>query len=84
LQYLNTVCVAAITSTLRGVPSEVPLSPDLGLPKVCAVNLHNIFTIPRSEIGPYLVSLPDPVMNQVDRALVFALGVGENRDEGAL
>lgn len=79
LPHLSTVTVAAVTSTSRGAPSEVRLGPDEGLPRLCAVNLHNVFTLPRKDVGPFIASLPDEVMARVDRALVFALGVGERR-----
>jgi mRNA interferase MazF len=77
VDHLGTVTVAAITSTRRGVASEVGLGPELGLPKACAANLHNVVTIPKDEIGPYITALPDAVMAQVDRAIAFALGLGE-------
>ena len=77
LPHLSTVTVAAVTSTARGAPSEVKLGPDEGLPRPCAVNLHDVFTLPRQDVGPYIASLPDEVMGRLDRALVFALGVGE-------
>ncbi len=76
--HLNTVTVAAITSTRRGVASEVALGPEHGLPKPCAANLHNVFTLSKDEIGPFIAALPQEVMARVDRALVFALGVGES------
>lgn len=78
LSHLPTATIAAITSTVRGVASEVELGPREGLPKVCAVNLHNVFTVPNSELGPYLTTLPAEIMARVDLALVFALGVGES------
>lgn len=40
LAYLSTVTVAPITSTMRGVPSEVLLNADDGMKTPCAVNLH--------------------------------------------
>jgi mRNA interferase MazF len=44
--YLSTVTVAPITSTVRGVPSEVVLDVDDGMKARCAVNLFNAVTIP--------------------------------------
>jgi mRNA interferase MazF len=40
LAYLGTVTVAPITSTIRGVPSEVLLNQEDGMKAPCAVNLH--------------------------------------------
>lgn len=77
LGHLGTVTVAAVTSTVRGVASEVALGVSDGLPRPCAINLHNVFTLPKAETGPYVATLSAEVMLQVDRALVFALGVGD-------
>jgi hypothetical protein len=41
------------------------------------VNLHNVFTLPKTEPGPFVTALPVGVMARVDQALAFALGVGE-------
>ena len=80
--HLGTVTVAAITPTRRGVASEVALGPEHGLPKTCAANLHNVLTIPKDEVGPFIAALPDEVMAQVDRAIAFALGLGERASTG--
>jgi len=44
IAYLATVTVAPITSTVRGVPSEVLLTEEDGMKTSCAVNLHNVGT----------------------------------------
>ena len=41
----NAVTVAEVTSTIRGIPVEVELGPEDGLPKKCVVNLDTIATI---------------------------------------
>lgn len=79
LGHLTTVTVAALTRTIREVASEVVLGPEHGLPAKCAANLHNVFTLRRNDLGAYITTLPAEVMSRVDRALVFALGVGERR-----
>lgn len=75
--HLGSLTVAAITSTRRGARSEVDLDASHGLPKPCAVNLHNVATIGRSEVGAHIATLSDDAMAMVDAALQFALGVGE-------
>lgn len=77
LGHLGTVTVAALTRTVRDVASEVRLGAEQGLPQPCVVNLHHVFTLPKTEIGPFLATLSPDVMTLVDRAFVFALGVGE-------
>ena len=45
LSALHTATVAAITSTLRGAPTEVMVSREEGLKQVSCVNLTNVFTV---------------------------------------
>jgi mRNA interferase MazF len=76
LEYLSRVTVAPITSTRRGVPSEVPLDAEDGMNGPCAVNLHNIVTVSRDVLGRRVASLDDDRMRQVCAAIGFALGCG--------
>ena len=71
---LSRITVAPVTSTIRGVASEVVLGPDDGMKDACAVNLHNIVTVPRAELGRLVVSLDARKMDQVCSAIAFALG----------
>jgi mRNA interferase MazF len=77
LGHLATVTVATLSRTIREVASEVLVGPEHGLPAKCAANLHNVFTLRRKDLGAFVATLPPDVMARVDRALVFALGVGE-------
>ncbi len=43
--YLFTVTVVPVTSTIRGVPSEVVLNEEDGMKFPCAVNLHDAVTV---------------------------------------
>jgi mRNA interferase MazF len=72
--YLSRVTVAPITSTIRGVPSEVALGPDDGMKKPCAVNLHNVMTVSQANLGRRVAELSPSRMRQVCAALAFALG----------
>jgi mRNA interferase MazF len=74
ISYLASVSVAPITSTIRGVPSEVPLGPDDGMKQACVVNLHNVVTIRKDALGRRLAQLGEARMAQVCAALAFALG----------
>jgi mRNA interferase MazF len=49
--YLSAVTVAPITSTIRGVPSEVLLTEADGMKGTCAVNLHNVVTVSKAHLG---------------------------------
>ena len=48
--HLATVTVAPITSTIRGVPSEVILDVEDGMKGRCAVNLHNAVTVAQARL----------------------------------
>lgn len=76
LGHLGTVTVAPITSTVRGVPSEVILDVDDGMKGRCAINLHNAVTIAQARLGRGVSSLSTARMEEVCEALRFALGCG--------
>jgi mRNA interferase MazF len=71
---LHTVTVAAVTSTLRGSPTEVELGVDDGLKGTSCVNLCNIFTIRQDALRTYVGSVNAEKMRSVCRALAVACG----------
>jgi mRNA interferase MazF len=71
---MTSITVASITSTIRGIPTEVILSPKDGLPQDCAVNCDNIHTVSKALIGPFITHLPSEKMRAVRAAIEFALG----------
>lgn len=73
LLYLARVTVAPITSTIRGVPSEVALGVEDGMRQPCAVNLHNLVTVAPARLGPRLARLDSERMRRVCAALAFSL-----------
>ena len=74
--YLATVTVAPITSTIRGVPSEVVLDTEDGMKAPCAVNLHNAMTISQERLGRRVGKLKTARMDEICAALAFSLGCG--------
>ena len=74
IAYLSTVTVAPITSTIRGVPSEVLLNEEDGMKARCAVNLHNAVTISQGRLGNRVARLGSLRMTEVCAALRFSLG----------
>jgi mRNA interferase MazF len=72
--HLATVTIAPITSTIRGVPSEVILDIDDGVKSRCAVNLHNAVTIAQARLGRRVGALSAERMREVCAALAFSLG----------
>ena len=77
LGLLGTATVAPITSTIRGVPSEVVLDVNDGMKNRCVVNLHNVATVSHARIGKRVASLSAARMGEVCRALGYALGCGD-------
>jgi mRNA interferase MazF len=71
---LGSVTVAPITSTIRGVDSEVMLGLEDGMKAPCALNFHNVMTVRKSAIGRRVASLSPERMGQVCAALNYALG----------
>jgi mRNA interferase MazF len=67
IAYLTTVTVAPITSTIRGVPSEVLLGEEDRMKKPCAVNLHNAVTVSQSRLGKRVARLDSSRMVQICR-----------------
>lgn len=72
--HLQNVTVAPITSTVRGIPSEVMVGPDHGLKRASAINLDNVATVPKAGLRSFVGVAPPEVMGQVREALLFALG----------
>lgn len=69
---MTKVTVAPITSTVKGLTSEVPVGPGNGLDHDCAVSLDNVVTIPVSRVGRtvgYLSALQEA---ELARAIVLA------------
>lgn len=74
IAYLSTVTVAPITSTIRGVPSEIVLNEEDGMKARCAVNLHNAVTISQNRLGRRVAQLSSFRMGEICLALGFSLG----------
>jgi mRNA interferase MazF len=72
--YLSTVTVAPITSTIRGVPSEVILNEEDGMKAPCAVNLHNAITVSQNRLGKRVAQLSSIRMQEICGALRFSVG----------
>ena len=74
LPLLRTAIVAPITSTIRGLPSEVVVGPDEGLRHDSAINLDHVQTVEQRQLRRYVGSLSPDKMRQVCRALAIATG----------
>ena len=69
------VTVAPVSRRIRGIRAEVPLGPEDGLPRRCAVNLDSMTTIPIDALQRHISSLRVDKLQAVDSAIRFALGL---------
>ena len=69
----TSVTVTPITRTIRGIPVEVPLGKEDGMPVPCVVNTDDILTIPKARLTERLTTLSSEKMRAVAKAIVFAL-----------
>jgi mRNA interferase MazF len=74
--HLSRVTVAPITTTIRGLSTEVEVGPENGLEDPSVVSCDNVVTIPKDRLGERLgLLLPaqEPALTQAIRA-AFDLG----------
>ena len=74
LEYLGEVTIAPVTTTIRGIPSEVPVSEADGFPRSSAINLDHVQTVSRGKIEGLITTLAPNRMREIRVALLFALG----------
>jgi mRNA interferase MazF len=56
-QYLAKVMVAEVTTTIRGIPQEVPLGRREGLERPSVANLDNVHVVARSRLSELIGAL---------------------------
>ena len=71
---LHSVVVAPVTTRVRVIPTEVPLTEEDGLPRTCAVNFDNVFTLRRERLRERICALTAARLDQVCQAYRFAVG----------
>jgi mRNA interferase MazF len=74
--HLNTVTVAPITTTVRGLSTEVTVDGENGLAAPCVVSCDNITTIPTAALGAQIGVLLEPQ----ERALTDAIAAAFDLD----
>jgi mRNA interferase MazF len=72
---LANVTVAAVTGTIRELPTEVPLGPEHGLSREGVVNSDNLFTVPKTSLGRRRGELDPASLDRLRKALRIALDV---------
>ena len=74
IDYLNEIIVIPITRTIRGLATEVVLTPNDGMPVVSALNFDHVALAQRQRIGAVICNLPEDRWIEVRSALLTACG----------
>ncbi len=69
------VSVVPVTTRVRGIPVEVSLGREEGLPRSCVANADTVTTIPKQALKDYAGVLGGDKIAALDAALRFALGL---------
>lgn len=48
IQVLTRILAAPVTRTIRGIPTELPLGPEEGLPTECVASFDNVTPVPKA------------------------------------
>lgn len=71
----TSVTVVEVSTTIRGIGSEVPLGARDGLPRKCVANADNVVTIPKTWLDERIAALSAEKVVLLDAALRFSLGM---------
>lgn len=71
---LNKLVAAPATGTVRGIPSEVPVGPDDGMPRESAISLDNTTLVQKALLTERITALSVEKMSDVCIALDYATG----------
>lgn len=71
---LMSVLVAPATRTVRGIPTEVPLGRDEGMPEDCALSFDNLTTVPKALLTERITDVPAERRGELCSALAVATG----------
>jgi mRNA interferase MazF len=74
LDSLVEIIVVPVTRTIRGIPTEVVLTPDDGMPVSCALNFDHVSLARKERLGAVLTTLPNTRWPEVEQALLVACG----------
>lgn len=75
IPYLANLAVVMITTRVRGLPTEVPLSAPAGVVDGSVINADNLFTVPKTALLGHRGSLGSVELRALDDALRIALAL---------
>ena len=70
---LHNVLAVPVTRTIRGIPTELPLSPEDGMPTDCVASFDNLRVVPKAYLVDRLTSLNSLRLAEACRALRAAV-----------
>lgn len=71
---LTSVLVAPASRTVRGIPTEVPLSRSEGMPVDCALSFDSLTTVPKALLTERITEIPAARRDELCSALRTATG----------
>jgi mRNA interferase MazF len=71
---LNSVLVAPATRTARGIPTEVALTREDGMPSDCVLSFDTLTTVPKALLSTRITRLPEARLAELCDALHAATG----------
>jgi mRNA interferase MazF len=71
---LTEIFVVLATTNIRGLPTEVELGPEDGMPRPCVLNADHTATIAKSDVRELITTLGADKLTKVCRALDRATG----------
>jgi mRNA interferase MazF len=75
---LNEIIVVPATRTIRGLTTELVLTPEDGMPVESALNFDHISLAQRDRLGSVICSLPESRWPEAQNALMIACGFGSS------
>jgi len=75
LHSIGSIVVTLVTRTVRGIPTEVDLGRQQGLPARCVANLDNLLTVPRHRLTRRMGMCDTSKVEDLNRAIKVALDV---------
>ena len=70
---LSSVLAAPVTRTIRGIPTELPLGPEDGMPTDCVANFDNLRPVPKANLVDHICTLEPMRLEQACSALRLAV-----------
>lgn len=71
---LNEVIAASVTTTIRGLATEVILDHEDDMPHRCAINLDQVTLVKRAQLGELITTLDEERWPEVEQAFLTACG----------